>query len=85
MPNAKITVEITDCGIDVVLKNWEGVSNVMLEHVHYAIVKESQVHRARLLGAMHAKNMNVAKGIKEAEAAERILNSKLIEEIENVG
>lgn len=55
--NAKVTVTITEEGIDIVLENWEGVTNVMIETIHYAIVKKSQVFRAQKLGALHALQM----------------------------
>lgn len=57
MKNPKIEVEITEQGIDVNLYNWDGVTNMTIERVHYAIVKRSQVYRAEQLGKMHAENM----------------------------
>lgn len=73
MANAKIVAEITENGIKVQLSNWDGVSNVMIERVMYAVVKESQVHRARKLGAVHKANM-------EAEAKQRAADAAALEE-----
>ena len=88
MKNPKITAVITPEGIIVKLENWEGVSNMMIEHVHYAIIKQSQVFRAQKLGAIHAEKMREdAEKQAKAEAAtgnEDDPDSKFLEEIENV-
>ena len=72
MKNSKVIAELTESGIVIKLENWEGVSNVMLERIHYAIVKESQVYRAHHLGALHKERMeaeNAAKTVVEVPTA----------------
>ena len=87
--DAKVVVTITDEGIDVVLKNWEGVNNVMIERIHYAIVKKAQIFRSQKLGALHAAKMKEdADKVANAEAAKAGTDegesNKFLEEIENV-
>jgi len=69
MKNPRLTAEITPAGFTIELENWDGVTNVMIEHLHYAIVKKSQVHRATKLGALHASRM-------KAEAAKNLEEQK---------
>ena len=65
--NPKVTVEITERGIEVELENWEGVSNVMIERVHYAIIQKTHRWKAEKLGAMHAARVNASSSKQLAE------------------
>lgn len=81
MKNPKVIAEITDRGFSIKLENWDGVTNTMIERMHYAIVKESQVYRATKLGELHAVKMRAeADAMKKQEAN----GDKLIEELSNV-
>jgi hypothetical protein len=55
--NAKVTAIITEAGIEVELENWEGVTAIMIEHIHYAIVKKARIQQAQKLGALHKAKM----------------------------
>ena len=65
MGNPKITVELTTKGIEVDLQNWVGVNAVKLEHIHFAIIKASQVYKAGELQKVHKAKM--AKDAKKLE------------------
>jgi hypothetical protein len=93
MPNAKIVATITENGIDVVLTNWDGVTNMMLEHVHYAIVKESQKHRAKKLGLVHKEKMEAEAAVRADTAAKLLetesnamvpINNDFVKELQHV-
>lgn len=77
MANCRIIATITPEGIDVKTENWEGVTNVMLEHVHYAVVRKFQVLKAQKLGKLHGDKM-IAEAAKRKEESD-----KLAEELSN--
>ena len=64
----EVIATVTESGIEIQFKNWTGVTNMMIEHIHYAIVKQSQIHRAKMLGALHKVRM-------DSEALERKTNA----------
>lgn len=68
MANAKVTATIDEEGIKVTLENWNGVTNVMIERIHYAIIRQSQVFRAVALGELHKEKM-AADNARLAEAS----------------
>ena len=69
---SKVIATITNEGIEVELSNWDGVTNVMIERIYYAIVKQSHVYRAGKLGELRKEKM-------EAEAKQRGDAAKLVE------
>lgn len=86
MSNPKVTVEVTDSGFEVNLENWDGVTNVMIERIHYAIVRKSQVYKAQLVGATYGKRMADEATAREVEANKHsgIPTKNFTEELENV-
>jgi len=69
MANAEVSVVITSNGIEVKLKHWEGITATMIEHIHYAIIKEARVHQSRKLGAVHALKMRQDAAVTTDEVA----------------
>lgn len=74
--SCKIIVTIEEDGIDVKAENWEGVTNIMLEHVHMAVVRKFQVLKAQKLGKMHGDKM-LAEAAKRKEDADKLLAEEL--------
>ena len=72
----KIIVTIEEAGIDVKAENWEGVTNMMLEHAHMAVVRKFQVLKAQKLGKMHGDKM-LAEAAKRKEDADKLLAEEL--------
>ncbi len=72
----KIVVTIDDDGIEVKAENWEGITNVMLEHAHMAVVRKFQVLKAQKLGKMHGDKM-LAEAAKRKEEADKLLAEEL--------
>ena len=90
MSNPKVCAVVTSSGIEVKLENWEGITATMIEHIHYAIIKEARVHQSRKLGAVHALKMrqDAAATTDEATVEKKIEGKKstlgnFIEELGN--
>jgi len=86
MANPKVIVEVTDAGFEVDLENWEGVTNVMIERIHYAIVRKSQVYKAQKVGATYVKRMANEAAARQVEADKQsgVPAKTFSEELENV-
>jgi hypothetical protein len=86
MANPKVTVEVTESGFEVNLENWDGVTNVMIERIHYAIVRKSQVFKAQKVGATYVKRMADEAAARQVEANKHggVATKTFSEELENV-